>query len=174
MMGAAVALVAVYFTNKGNLDRLKVQHSLDHEATKRQIKREKLEDLYLLVREWSKAADGFFSDVGAAMEGKKQLKDASKKLVEQYKDDKSNKIDLARIEMIVHVYLPQVRESFNALEDSRDELGRLLNVFEERVKSGNKEGIDLFPEFMQNLKRFENLSKQVLNSISKTARDLDG
>jgi hypothetical protein len=69
ILGALIALVSVYLTNRSNTRRLKLQFELERETKGQEFIREKLEELYLLHEAWLNALATSYLPIISVMKG---------------------------------------------------------------------------------------------------------
>ena len=69
VLGAAIALVTIYLTDRSNTRRLKLQFDLERESKEKEFIRDKLEELYLLQEAWLNALATSYLPVLNVMKG---------------------------------------------------------------------------------------------------------
>ena len=136
-IGGLMALLGVYITNRSSLDRLKFQ--IDQEASQRNnnLLREKGEELYELMDKWLIAITCNGLNLSAVMQGKLTYNQYLDLLIE---GNQSNQLNFGRIEMLIDVYFPTVRENYDHLIKRRDQINKIESAHKQAYKSGNTDG----------------------------------
>ncbi|WP_216348903.1 hypothetical protein, partial [Vibrio ponticus] len=70
LFGAFLGLSGVVFANRSSLARLKLQLETERNREKTQVKRERLEELYVLMSQWVNKFHSNFFKLSLVMEGK--------------------------------------------------------------------------------------------------------
>ena len=109
-IGGALALIGVWLTNRSSTARLELQ--LEHEADQRkaQIFRERGEELYVLTEQWLDGLTGYYLAKRSVMQGRLTY---NQSLDLEIADGKENPVNFSRVELLINVYFPSVRGSFD-------------------------------------------------------------
>ena len=100
---ALVTLVAVYLTNRGNNDRLRIQLSHDRDSKNEAVRREKLEELHVLSQQWSICLFNHLMPYFRVMEGEIDYNKALDMTIESGKNSTN---EFYRLRMLVEIYFP--------------------------------------------------------------------
>lgn len=171
-LGAGVALLAVYLTNKNQLRRLEIQLGSDKTEKSSQLRREKVETLYLDASKWIKYVYFVFLETASAMDGKRELKDIDSAHLDREK--KQIEFDPDRIRMIVHLYFPEALQAYEALEVSRNRLAMVMADFRreyyDALEQGRRiDGKKNLSQFLTDLKVFDACGERFLKKVSDIA-----
>lgn len=116
LLGALLGLIGVFFANKSNLSRLQLQLENERQRHHSQVKREKLEELYVLVSHWLNDFFSHYFKLTLVMRGEI---DYNQYLDEIISDGKDAKTDFQRIEMILHIYGRELLPTYNKVLEWR-------------------------------------------------------
>lgn len=159
---ALIAFFGVWLTNWNNRQSLKIQLEHEERLKRKEVARERLEELYSQVNEWGHAMFEYYSGVERVLKGKQTAK-------EHYENISKSpyKFEYCRIEMIIGVYgetfqkaydtAISVRGQLSAMDDSIIEQSALSNIdvqlFESTRKQLNKAIKELKEEIVKATKR---------------------
>ena len=104
ILGAMIALISVYLTNRSTTQRLRLQFELERETRERDFRRDKLEELYLLHEGWLNAFATSNLPFISVMKGEITYNDALDMFIE---NNKTRTIDFKRLQMLVGLYIFQ-------------------------------------------------------------------
>ena len=119
IMGGTVALLGVYFTNRSNETRLHVQLEREERQRKADLLRDRGEELYELIDKWLNYLAGYYFRRVSVMQGKLTYNQC---LDMDIKNSKDNSYNFGRIEMIIDVYFPSIRNTYDEVITDRDEI----------------------------------------------------
>ena len=166
VVGGALALLSVYFTNRSNTTRLKVQ--LEHESKQREIEllRNRGEELYELLDKWLKLLAGYYLRRTSVMQNKLTYNEC---LELDIKDGKENTSNYGRIAMLIDVYFPSTRSAYDKIIEYRTELNKIEGEFKRNYKNGEVDGVPFIKSHVQSQisidKAGEELKMLVLEKI---------
>lgn len=166
IFGGAVALIGVFFTNRSNTDRLKLQ--FEHESRQRttDLLRDRGEELYELIDKWLKMLTGNYLGLSAVMKGKltyNQYYDLSNEEI------KRRSYNFGRIEMLIDVYFPSMRSAYDKITETRDELNKIISEHKRSYRIGDIDGSKFLRPFTQGQMSIDQAGEafkmQILDSI---------
>jgi hypothetical protein len=128
---ASVTLLGVYLTNLGNTRRLNLQLQHEELLKEKQSQRERLEELYMLAAKYSLGLTGMYLPYFSAVDGKIQLGDANRMVVESL--DKES-FDFPRLQMLIDIYFPETLPAYLNLMHARDETQKVWNACEKHLE----------------------------------------
>lgn len=143
-VGGAVALVGVLLTNRDNTARLHAQ--LDHEVRKRRedLLRARGEELYELVKIWLGGMFSHYLNTAFVMQGKLTFNQALHLQIKQGSDSRGN---FWRIQMLVDVYFPALREEYKSVIAHRDAVNKQVIAHKRAYESGAHDGSEFLQPF---------------------------
>ena len=160
---ATVTLLAVYLTNRGNTNRLKIQ--LEHERNTKQdaIYRDKLEELYVVAHKWITLLGSHMLPYLRVMEGDLDYNQALDMTIAQGKEDLP---DFERLQMLIDLYFPQLTEPLKELRDARDAANKIMAIHKMEYKQGNVDGRKFVDPMLAALKQIDETGEQLKAAIS--------
>ena len=167
LTGALLTSVGVWLTNRANLKQLRIQleHQTQHERM--QSRRDRLEELYVLVGNWSRAFLGNALALVSVMEGKI---DYNAYLDFMLKDEGGAKYDYNRLEMIADVYGGEtLREPYKQLLAARDSVNKIVADHKKAYKRGEP-GASFIKPYLSAQRDFNKAAEQFKEGIAAYAR----
>jgi hypothetical protein len=137
VLGAAIALVTIYLTDRSNTRRLKLQFDLERESKEKEFIRDKLEELYLLHEAWLNALATSYLPILNVMKGEITYNQALDMFVENNKD---RQVDFKRLQMLIDLYFPAIKPAFEKLSAARDRTNEIQRAHKREYKRGNTDG----------------------------------
>jgi len=146
VVGGAVALLAVFLTNRSNTARLVLQ--LDHESRQRKadLLRDRGEELYELTDKWLRKFAGYYLRRTFVMQGKLTYNQC---LDLDIQEGKEESINFGRIEMLIDVYFPTTRAAYDAIIGGRTDLNKVAAAHKRAYESGETDGTRFITPFVQ-------------------------
>ena len=137
VLTASVTLVAVHLAYRGNLRQMALQ--LSHAETEKnaEVRREKLEELYIVAAKYSKMLASHFFPYLDVMMGKYDYNAALDMTIESGKDQQ---YDFDRLEMIVDLYFPELQAPLKELFEMRDSANEIMLDHKRQYKNGQLDG----------------------------------
>lgn len=131
LLGTLLSVFSAWLTNRSSLMQLKVKFKHEEKLSAGKVRKERLEELYILVCHWSNMFFSQYMNLGLVMRGHISYNDYLDMV-----NSSENKYDYSRIEMIVDIYGGGVAEAFKAVEIARG----VVNDVSARHKSAYKRG----------------------------------
>jgi len=127
----------------------------------KQLKRERLEELHILISHWSNNLLGNGLNLLAVMQEKLDYN--------QYLDliiEKEVNYDFQRIEMILNIYASELDETHNKLLELRGELNDIAIKYKHQYESGNFDGEIFIKPYVEIQIKFEKYVNILKNEIA--------
>ncbi|MCU1264129.1 MAG: hypothetical protein JWM21_447 [Acidobacteria bacterium] len=162
VLGSLIALTSSYLTNRSNTRRLKLQFELDRETKEREFTRDKVEELYLLHEEWLNVSASSNLPFISVMKGEITYNDALDMFID---GNKNRTVDFKRLQMLVDLYFPDVKASFDRLATARDEVNKIKSEHKRQYKRGNIDGTAYVMPFIEAQQTLEGEASHVKEQI---------
>jgi len=167
VVGTALSTFGVWLTNRANIKQLNTQ--LDHEKTTNSNlrKKEKLEELYILIDKW---LSGMFSDyliLSLVMRGEIDYNQYFDQKIES--GDKNN-VDFTRLGMIVDIYGHELQPSYKAIMDARSELNDISIAHKRAYENGDIGGDKYLKPYTAAQLNIEKLTELFKKEIAVSAK----
>lgn len=137
LVGASLGLVGVFIANRSSLSRLKLQLEKEQQRNHSQLKREKLEELYILLSHWISM---FFSNYFKLTLVMKNEIDYNQYLDEIISDGADKKVDFQRIEMILNIYGRELLPAYHKVLGWREKVNDIAAAHKMDYKNGKVNG----------------------------------
>lgn len=131
--GAFLSLVGSWLTSKTNIKQLKLQLSHEEKVALRSIKRERFEELYVLISHWSNELFGHYLDLTLVMKGQMDYNSYLDRIIDR--GDK-NEFDFNRLKMIIDIYGADLKHAFSDVLKVREEWNDLVYKHKRAYQSG--------------------------------------
>ena len=167
LIGAVISIVGVWLANRSNIEQLKIQ--LEHQKQTNDIllKKEKLEELYILVDKWLGGV--FFHYLNLTMVMRGEI-DYNQYLDMVKKDGKEKTVDFTRLSMIVDIYGHELQTSYKKIMDARDELNKVSIAHKRAYKAGDFEGETYLKPYTTAQIKLEKLTELFKKEIAAHAK----
>lgn len=162
VLGSLIALTSSYLTNRSNTRRLKLQFELERETKEREFIRDKVEELYLLHEEWLNVFASSNLPFISLMKGEITYNDALDMFID---GNKNRTVDFKRLQMLVDLYFPEVKASFDRLATARDEVNKIKSEHKRQYKRGNIDGTAYVMPFIEAQQKLEGEASLVKEQI---------
>ncbi|MGF1887202.1 hypothetical protein L4D13_13795 [Photobacterium profundum] len=137
LFGAALGLSGVVFANRSSLLRLKIQLETEKDREHAQVKRERLEELYVLLSQWVNVFYSNFFKLTLVMKGEIEYNQYLDEIIE---DGQSSKVDFQRIEMILNIYGRELLPAYKDVLKCRGKINEISGAHKEDYKQGKFDG----------------------------------
>lgn len=164
IVGAVLSLFGAWLTMRSNLQQAKLKFEYENMIGKGNQRRERLEELYILICHWS---NEFFADymaLGLVMDGHQSYND--------YLDDfnsRNRSHDYSRIQMIIDVYGESLNEQYDAVKVARDRINDIKHAHKKSYMRREDGALFKRPAADAQLLLGEALS-ELKNAIAREAR----
>lgn len=161
ILTAAVTLTSVFLTNLNQRKVEEAKFKRNNEAARANLKREKLEELYLLFSKWDADMMSLVFSYLQVITGKIREEDA---LVGASKNQMSEKDFLQRITMMINLYFPEIKNDFDGVLDARESIWAFCN---ESIRPGV--GVEDFIRTEEVLRKAAKDFKQKMAGLSNAS-----
>jgi hypothetical protein len=169
ILTATVTLLATYFNNRANTQRL--QNQMYHEQTSRrlQLRRERLEELYVSSIKWFLGVDGYFLNYMSVMNGNLTEEQAEELF---HKHALSQKVDYQRLEMIIDLYFPQLKKDFECVHATFSEGKALVREYTHQPNRTNELAMNSLGSLRTLFERYRKTKQQFRNAAIEEAKSV--
>lgn len=136
-IGALLGLIGVFVANRSSLSRLQLQLEKEQQRHHSQVKRERLEELYILLSHWINMFFGHYFKLTLVM---KNEIDYNQYLDEIISEGADRKVDFQRIEMILHIYGRELLPSYHKVLEWREKVNDIAAAHKSDYKKGKMNG----------------------------------
>jgi len=150
-----------------------VNYWLTERKARRELRRAKLEELFLAVTNWTKLMWIRWLTLHSVMIGKLDYNQALDQMIEGGKEGgrEAGKEGFDKVEMIISLYFPELKKSYLALDESRERANKICEVHKRAYKRGENDpkfGKDLLAE----LPKFTDSEKTLKDHIARLMADV--
>lgn len=166
LVGALLSLLGSWLTNATSIKQLTLQLEHSERSEKARSRRERLEELYVLIGHWSNLLSSDFLYLSLVMKNEIDYN--------SYLDEINNrgvKHDLARLGMIVDIYGFDLKTEFAALLSMADEWRAVTQAFKKAYQSGEDGRRFLKPSMEVQLK-IESSVAEFRSKVASVVRSL--
>ena len=161
LLTAAVTLTSVFLSNLSQRKTEEAKFERNKAAERTVFKREKLEELYFLFSKWDADLVTLSYLYLPVMTGEAREEDA---LVSADKNKISEKDYLQRILMMVNLYFPELKDSFDEVLGARENIWKFFSkIFP--PGTGNEDFIQAQEEFRKSGKNFMQKIAELTHSL---------
>lgn len=166
-VGGAVALVGVYLTNKGNTARQDVQLAHQTQIERAELLRARGEELYELIDKWLNNLFGYYMVKASVMQGKLSYNDG---LDLELKNGKTNSGNYGRIQMLIDVYFPAIREQYDCVLSLREATNKYVFLHKRAYERGETDGTAFLKPFTDNQLSLEAAAEKLKEAVIAQVR----
>lgn len=168
VVGAVISIFGVWLTNRSSIKQLNIQ--LEHEKSVKAnaLKREKLEELYVLVDKWLGGIFGHYLKLTLVMRGEI---DYNQYLDQVIVEGKENTVDFSRLGMIVDIYGHELQPSYHKIMEARSELNKISAEHKRAYKSGDLDGRKYVEPYTDAQMKLEELTELFKKEIAVHAKN---
>ncbi len=161
-------LVGILMSTRASLKAISQQFDLKGEAEHRQILRSRGEELYQVAATWTNYL--FFQNVLLIKVMQDEIS-YNEHLDLIINSDKSIDSNIERLDMLIDVYFPVVREEYEAVLEARDYLNNIIYEHKTAYKIGGN-GIHFLKPFQDALMKIEQRAERLKLSISSELKSI--
>ncbi|MFP7634286.1 hypothetical protein ACLIMJ_25150 [Pseudomonas veronii] len=141
VFGSLLTTFGVSLTNRANLKRLEQQLAHEEKLVSRRERKERLEELYILICHWNNAFFGNYLSLSLVMKGQIDYN----KYLDEIRESPAKKVDYNRISMIIDIYGAELQEPYAAILKIRDEINDIEFAHKKAYLSGQPGKLYLEP-----------------------------
>jgi hypothetical protein len=151
VLTAGLTLIGIWFTNRANNQRLRIQ--LEHEIKVREesLTRERLEELYVESNKYLGALVSYYLPFRMVMKGEISFNQALDMTIES---GSRRDYEPHRVTMLIHMYFPQIIPEFDQIMNLRGKLNEIVDGYKEQYKAGDFDGsrwLEIFQPLLEKL-----------------------
>jgi hypothetical protein len=166
---AASTLIGVFITNKAQKERLELQITNENTVKNNELMREKLEELYLLFKEWTKYISITHMYYTEGVAGHLDYSSVMDLVLERGKENTEN---FDRITMLIDLYFPHLRDEYNIVETTQKSANEIISEYTKNHLDGMTGKRCLVQLFSSRQELFSQQSNIFQNIISQQAENL--
>jgi hypothetical protein len=166
-VGGAVALVSVYLTNKGNTVRQDAQLAHQAKIGHAELLRDRGEELYELIDTWLNGLFGSYMIKASIMQGKLTYNEG---LDIELKNGKANSGNYGRIQMLIDVYFPAVREQCDRVLSLREATNKHVILHKRAYERGETDGTAFLKAFTTDQLSLEAAAEKLKEAVIEQVR----
>jgi hypothetical protein len=146
LLGGIIALISVFLTNRGHTTRLAMQFENDAGKRKEDLLRARGEELYELTDTWLNALFSYHTSTSFVIDERITYNEALDLQVKQGEKQAGN---FARIEMLIDVYFPEARKTYDDLIVGRDKVNAIMIEHKRAYQDGILDKKRFLPPFKE-------------------------
>ena len=173
VVGGCIVFVASWATNKVSIQRSREQFDSERRQTKDSDRRNKGEELYVLIQYWMNGLTANYMNFNSVMQGKLTY-DQALDLGIEAGNKLAEKFNPARMELLLDAYFPSCRSSYDEMLALRDELNKVHTQFKWSYERGENRGHELLPMYVAIQKRMEKKIAVLQGELLKEIRKIGG
>ena len=168
LIAGGIALLGVGITNKENTKRLKLQLTHSTNEKKAALTREKAEELYELTDTWLKGLFYNYMNLAFVMQGKSDYNHYLDQIIKHGEQSEGN---FARVEMIIHVYFPELLPKYNKILEHRENTNNISTEHKHAYEGGDLDGAKFLSGFTVEQTKLEEACETLKMGIAECARN---
>ena len=168
LIGATLSIFGVWLSNRSNISQLKLQ--LEHEkiSNRSNTKRERLEELHVLVSHWLNGLFYNYINFTLVLKGEIDYNQYHDKIIEYGKEKPA---DFQRLEMIIDIYAPELRSTYEKVTNARTKLNSISARHWKGYDLGEFEGTKYLESYNQASLEIDKYGEQLKCEIAECARN---
>jgi len=169
ILGSILSIFGVWMTNKSNLALMKKQLEDKRLSEQKELKRTRLEELYVLTGNWLNVLAGSYLSLNYVMQGKMSYETHLEQVIEK---GKNLKYDFNRFEMIIDIYAEEIKPFYGEILQARNELNEISQQFIQAYKDDDANRGDFLEPYVAAQREIEQCGLLFQSEISKIAKNL--
>ncbi len=166
IIGAFISILGFWLTNRANISQLQLQLNHEKETHKKNLNRERLEELYVLIGNWQNAMFVNSISLSSVMKGETTYNEHIDSMI---KNSSSKTSDFTRLEMIVNLYAHSIKSEYDKIIGARSELNDIETNFKLKYKEVGPEHND--EQFLEPYMEAQSKLKKNGDDFKKTIAD---
>ncbi|MCG7545553.1 hypothetical protein MHM93_15325 [Pseudoalteromonas sp. MM17-2] len=132
LVGSTLAFAGVVYTNRKSEKRMIAQHEHERRLKLRDIKIERAEELYVLLKHWREQVLSDIRKYQNAINENKTVEEATKNIRESREESNTN---IPKTEALIALHFPSLKGGFEQVRCSNDKLVKLVMGYSESPNS---------------------------------------
>lgn len=168
LLGSLLTTLGVWLTNRANAKQLESQLTHDKELYRQKIKKEKLEELYVLTGHWLNGMLTNYMTLSHVMKG---ALDYNQYLDQTINNKPNSGYDFRRLEMLLDVYGSEVRNQYQSVTNAREETNKIMFEHKMAYEKGEdgKRFLTPFLDAQASLDREGAILKKAIADVARNA-----
>jgi len=167
VLGASISIFGVWLNNRSSIKQLIIQYNNEKKVRASELKREKLEELYILVDKWLQAMFSQYLTLSLVMEGEIDYNSHLDQVIE---NGEKQEFDFSRLQMLVDIYSHELKSGYQKLMDVRDNISKITSAHKIAYQNGNFNGKKYLASYTFELKNLEMLCSSFKQEIAEHAK----
>lgn len=166
-LGSMMSILGVWLSNRSNLNQLYAQFKHEQDINKKDLNRERLEELYVLFSDWLSMFACICLSEFRVIQG-----DIS---YDNHLDNVINmepKYDFNRLEMIVYIYGHSLKPEYQKVIEARAELNEISAKFKDSYKSGDVDSKKYLEPHIAAQLKIEKYGEELKTAIANLAKSV--
>jgi len=165
--GAFISMISAFISASAANKQLKFQ--LEHEKVRasKTLKREKMEELYLLLDKWLNSFFSRYMKLTLVMKGSISYNDY---LDQINSDPSSSNVDFSRLAMIIEIYGSELSDIYKSVLDARSSLNDIDIQHKHAYKAGDVDGRRFIEPFTGAQVELESRIELLKSKVAEVAR----
>ena len=141
LFGSLLTTLSVWLTNRANFKQLQQQLVHEEKLASGRVKKERLEELYILICHWNNIFFGNHLQLTLVMRGKLSYNEYLDNII----SSGSQSVDFNRISMIIDIYGGEFKEAYLKVLGIRDEINDIESLHKKSYLKGQPGNLFLKP-----------------------------
>lgn len=168
VIGALLSIFGAWLTSRSSIAQLHIQLEHEERLQNKTVKRERLEELYVLLGHWSSAIFGNYLSLTLVMKGEMNYNDYLDRVVS---NGEKNLYDFKRLEMIIDVYGHELKPEYEKVLAARTKRNEIETAHKLSYKAGELEARRFLSPFSEAQIELENLTENLRKKAAELARN---
>jgi hypothetical protein len=147
-----------------------VSYWLNKQSQRRELLRTKLEEAYIACDEYCNSLGGHYLGCFALFKGEIDINQFNENTIAQAVG--ADKTAFRRLEMTVHIYVPDALPHLRTLVQLRDNLAKLRTAHRGRFLNGERATPDLIPQLQKEISSIDTIEVAIKDAITRATRRL--
>jgi hypothetical protein len=166
---AIATLSGVFITNRANNERLSLQFRHEQNEKHKELIRDKLEELYILFKQWNTNISIVYLNQTHVMAGNLDYKNA----LEMDKDrGEKGAVDFSRLEMLIDLYFPRLKPDYVKVIEARGMANKIMLSHQNQCLSGDMDGKKFLNPFLKAQDEFDKETDKFIKLVAEQAEHI--
>ena len=162
LLSAGAALLGVFISNRSQERRLEIQFEFEQEAKELRLRKEKLEEMFILFQKWETDISTTYLSFNGVYRGETSFSDAQALSSDCAMQEKG---DYQRFQAILNLYFPELADSFLGVMEKRK---RVMDFCSHHASPSN----ETLDSFYKTQEEFESQTADFRSEMAKYAKRL--
>lgn len=166
IVGALLSIFGSWLSTRSSAKQLKVQLEFEKSETERRVRRERLEELYVLLGNWLSGLFGHSMTLILVMRGQIDYNQYLDQVIEM---GRKRKHDFNRLEMIIDIYAQSLKPSYQRILEARETLNDIADEHKRSYKAGDFDGERFLKPYSEALLLIDELTERFRMEVAQLA-----